>query len=413
MSKLKDLQEERGQIIHESRAILDKADAEKRALTTEEKAKYDELFVKQDDIKSAIEREMRQLEIEREAAAQHVAGAEKRTGSRGETTAANPGTGRASDEYRASFNRYLLGGPGAISAEEYRDLSMGADIAGGFTVAPEQFVSDIIRFVDNMVFIRSEATKFTLNGAGSLGVPSLDADPNDCDWTSELQMGQEDTGMAFGKRSFTPHPLAKQVKISNKLLQQSAVPVESLVMERLGYKFGITEEKAFQLGNGVNQPLGVFVATPDGIDTTRDINSGNTTTSITFDGLIAAKYALKVQYWAKAKWLFNRTTMQQISQLKDGEGQYIWRAAVVQGEPDKLLNLPYMMSEYTPNTMTTGAYVGIIGDFSKYWIVDSLVLQMQRLIELYAATNQIGFIGRKETDGMPVLAEAFARVKLS
>ena len=32
-----------------------------------------------------------------------------------------------------------------------------------------------------------------------------------------------------------------------------------------------------------------------------------------------------------------------------------------------------------PNTFTTGKYVGIIGDFSKYWIVDSLTLRVQRL----------------------------------
>jgi hypothetical protein len=36
---------------------------------------------------------------------------------------------------------------------------------------------------------------------------------------------------------------------------------------------------------------------------------------------------------------------------------------------------------------------------------------VQRLVELYAETNQVGFIGRAEVDGMPVLAEAFARLK--
>ena len=46
------------------------------------------------------------------------------------------------------------------------------------------------------------------------------------------------------------------------------------------------------------------------------------------------------------------------------------------------------------STFTLGLYVGIIGDFSRYWIADSLALQMQRLVELYAATNQVGIIGR-------------------
>ena len=55
----------------------------------------------------------------------------------------------------------------------------------------------------------------------------------------------------------------------------------------------------------------------------------------------------------------------------------------------------------------------MIADFSYYWIADALDMRIQRLVELYAATNQVGFIGRLETDAQPVLAEAFSRVKLA
>jgi HK97 family phage major capsid protein len=74
--------------------------------------------------------------------------------------------------------------------------------------------------------------------------------------------------------------------------------------------------------------------------------------------------------------------------------------------------MPVNMSEYAPSTMTSALYVGILGDFSQYWIADALDMQIQRLVELYAETNQTGFIGRMESDGMPVLEEAFVRVKL-
>jgi HK97 family phage major capsid protein len=83
------------------------------------------------------------------------------------------------------------------------------------------------------------------------------------------------------------------------------------------------------------------------------------------------------------------------------------------GLPDTILDAPYYISEYVPNTFTTGLYVGIIGDMSFYWIADALSLQIQRLVELYAESNQIGLIGRLETDGLPVLEEAFARVTLA
>ena len=80
---------------------------------------------------------------------------------------------------------------------------------------------------------------------------------------------------------------------------------------------------------------------------------------------------------------------------------------------DTILDIPVIMSEYAPNTFTTGLYVGIVGDFSKYVIADALDMTIQVLVELYAATNQNGYISRKETDGMPILGEAFRRVTLA
>jgi len=52
-------------------------------------------------------------------------------------------------------------------------------------------------------------------------------------------------------------------------------------------------------------------------------------------------------------------------------------------------------------------------DRDYYVSADALDMIVQRLVELYAETNQTGFIGRAECDGMPTLAEAFARVKLA
>jgi hypothetical protein len=62
-------------------------------------------------------------------------------------------------------------------------------------------------------------------------------------------------------------------------------------MARLAYKFGVTQEKAYLTGDGNQKPLGVFTASNDGISTGRDVSTGNTTTAITFDGLIEAKVA--------------------------------------------------------------------------------------------------------------------------
>lgn len=411
--KLKALRDKRGQLVADARAIVDKADTEKRALTAEEDTKYKAIFAEQDQVRSSIEREEQLQETERQAAEQALRNKDAKDDKDDKREKGEPEKRgkRDTDEYRAAFGRFLSRGREALSEVEARALQADSDTAGGYTIAPEKFVDQLIKNIDDQVFIRQRATKQRLDSAESLGVPTLAADPADADWTTELATGSEDSTMAFGKRSMTPHPLAKRIKVSNKLLRLNS-GAESLVRARLAYKFGISQEKGFMTGNGVNQPLGVFIASNDGIPTTRDISTGNATTAPTFDGLISAKFGLKAAYWNSADWLFHRDVMAIVAKLKDGDGQYLWRESVRDGEPDRLLGRPVMMSEYSPNTMTTGLYVGILGDFSNYWIVDAIDMQIQRLVELYAETNQVGFIGRLETDGMPVLAEAFVRVKL-
>lgn len=402
--RLKTLREERFKLAGEMRAITDLAEKEKRDLSSEEAAKHKELFGKTETKREQIEAEERQIEVDRSLAKiENVPEKDKKDPDSAEARQAR------------AFQNWLRSGESRLSEQdrkELRALSAGSDPDGGYLVAPQQFVKQLLQAVDNAVFIRQKATKFQLEQSASLGVPSLDSDVADADWTSGLGTGSEDTAMKFGKRELRPNPIAKRLKISKVLMRSSALPIEQIVRQRLAYKFGITEEKAYLTGDGAKKPLGVFTASNDGIGTDRDVSNGNTTTAITFDGLLAAKYSLKGQYWKNAEWLFHRNAVEMITKLKDSYGQYLWRPSVREGEPDRLLGHALNVSEYVPNTFTTGLYVGMFADFSFYWIADALDMQMQVLNELYAETNQIGIIGRKETDGMPVLSEAFARVKL-
>lgn len=406
-NKLKELRDQRGKLVADARAILDKAEAEKRSASAEENGQYDAMLKKVGDLGDEIRRHELLIEAERDAATQVARGIDSAKGeARG--TAADPDV-----EFRTkAFTKLITSGSRSLNDAEVRALQADSDTAGGFLIAPEQFVSGLIKNIDDMVFIRQRATKFSIPTSASLGAASLAADPADADWTTELATGNEDSTMSFGKRALNPHPLAKRLKVSNKFLRMAA-GAEGIVRSRLAYKFGISQEKAFMTGTGVNQPLGVFTASADGVTTARDVSTGNTATSVTFDGLINAKYSLKGQYWNRADWMFHRDVLSQISKLKNGDGDYIWRESVRDGEPDRLLGRPVMMSEYAPNTLTASQYVGILGEFSNYWVADALDFQIQVLNELYAETAQTGFIGRLATDGMPVLAEAFARVKLA
>lgn len=395
----RELLAKRANLVSQARAKLEAVGAEKRDFNAEEQTNYDAIF---DDIAKLD----KQIENYRKLGT--ADDAEYRN-----AQPERPESGQASSPDEEKRNKAWQGflRSGAITPE-LRALQADADASGGYYTSPQQFVNKLIKAVDDLVYIRQWATMNTVTQSQSLGVPSLAADPADSDWTSELGTGSEDSTMAFGKRELAPKPLAKRIKVSNKLLRLSP-DVEGLVISRLAYKFAITYEKACLTGSGANQPLGVFTASSDGISTSRDVSTGNTTTSIQTDGLKEAKYSLKAAYWANAKWIFHRDAVKQLAKLQDDTGRYLWQNSIQLGQPDMLEGVPLFVSENAPNTFTTGLYVGIIGDFSYYWIADALDFSTQRLNELYAATNQTGFIGRMESDGMPVLGEAFARVKLA
>lgn len=407
---LRELMAKRAALMTQARGLVEAAEKENRNLSAEEQVQYDKLLGDALELKTRIDRAAQLAEEERSSGLP-LGGAPKNDPdpAGGESRSDDP---RASTEYRQAFTSFLRGGFGGLGAAEHRALQSDLNTAGGYLVTPMQFVNELIQAMDNAVWIRQWATTFQVPTAQSLGAPSLEADPADPTWTAEIATGTEDSTMAFGRRELLPHPLAKRIKLSNKLLRQ--VPnVETLVRERLAYKFAVTMEAAYMTGNGAGKPLGVFTASNDGIPTTRDVATDNAQTAVTMNGLINAKYGLKGQYWPNARWIFHRDVVKTIAKLVDGNGQYIWRDSVQAGEPDRLLGLPVFLSEYAPNTMTAGLYVGILGDFSYYWIADALDMQVQRLVELYAESNQVGLIGRMESDGMPVLGEAFVRVTLA
>jgi len=429
---MKKMLEKRAQLITQAREIYSKAESENREPTAQEREQFDKLMDAADALKKDADRQARLAEAERELEASRGT----RVGLEDRVTSDDPPE-KMMIELRSSivgdlrrieiprteavikaeetFSRYLRYGSRGLSEVEIRALQKDSDTAGGYLSAPEKFQAELIQSLDNQVFMRQIARVLPpLGSADSLGTPSLDADPADPTWTGELNIGSEDSTMALGKRVMKPYPLAKYIKVSKTLLRRSAISVDAIVRERLAYKFAVTEENAFLNGSGANQPLGVFTASTDGISTSRDVSTGNTTTEIRTDGLKEAKYSLKAQYRKRnCAWIFHRDAVKQIAKLKDGEGRYIWQASLVGGDPDRLLGYPVYESEYAPNTFTTGQYVGILGDFSFYWIVDALTMTIQVLVELYAGANQNGYLARKETDGMPVLEEAFARVTLA
>jgi HK97 family phage major capsid protein len=413
MSKLTDMLQDRFKLVKQAQAIQTKIESEKREWTAEERSQYDKIFADVDGMKDKID-ELQKDEERGKKVTKALEEMEKplKKGIVEDIGVEDRKLGPYdTPEYRKFFSKYLVTGPEARS--EFRGLQMDLDAGGGYTVLPQQFVGELIEATKALCFFRSIAKIYTVTNAESLGLPALVARPSAPTWTSELSIGAFDTAMQYGKRELHPHPLAQGVKISKKLLRTSTLNTDQTVRDQLAYMCAITEENAFLNGNGAGQPLGVFVANSEGIDTNRDISTDNTATAITSDGLINCYFNLRPVYWAQAKWIFHPNAIRNLRKLRGNDGDYLWKAGLSNDRGDTLLNCPVLISEFAPSTFTTGKYVGILGDFSRYVIADALDVTLQVLTELYAGSNENGYLLRKETDGMPVIAEAFSRLTLA
>jgi HK97 family phage major capsid protein len=78
---------------------------------------------------------------------------------------------------------------------------------------------------------------------------------------------------------------------------------------------------------------------------------------------------------------------------------------------DRLLGYPLFTSPYVP-VVAADALPIAFGDFSNYWIADRMGRTVQRLNELYAGNEQIGFISTQRVDGKVILSEGIKLLQM-
>ena len=195
--------------------------------------------------------------------------------------------------------------------------------------------------------------------------------------------------------------------MSNELLNDSVFNLEQYISKEFARRIGTKEEDAFFNGDGAGKPTGI-------LNTTGGAEIGVTAssaTAITADEIIDLFYALNAPYRKNAVWVLNDATVKAVRKLKDGNGNYLWQPALTANTPDMLLGRPVFTSSYVP-TVAAGAKVIAFGDFKYYWIADRQGRNFKKLSELYATTDQTGFVATQRVDGKLILPEAIKVLKM-
>jgi len=305
-----------------------------------------------------------------------------------------PQTGRASNEYREDFKNILRG-----KNPVHNVLSTTPDADGGYLV-PVEFEKRIVMGLHEGNVVRRIAKVITT--AAERKIP-IAATHSIATWTVENSSIPENNP-TFTQKTIDAFKLTNLIRVSMELLQDSMFDLESYIAAEFARAFAVAEEEAFCVGNGLNQPTGIFHASGGEIGVTAG-------TAINTDNLIDLVYSLKSPYRRNAVFLMRDITVSTIRKLKDANGQYLWQPSVQAGEPDRLLGYSLFTSPYVP-TVSSGALPVAFGDFSNYWIADRMGRSVQRLVELFAGQGQIGFIATQRVDAKVILPEGIKLMQM-
>lgn len=280
-----------------------------------------------------------------------------------------------------------------------KSLTLGIDPDGGYTVTPVMsnriitrlFEADPIRQLASVESITTDAIEWM-----------VDYDEAGYGWEAETVAGDETTTPKIFKKRIPVHVLYAKPRVSQTLLEDSAINIENWLSDKVANRFMRGEGAAFVGGNGVGQPRG-FLTYSDydtaGVDQWGRIEQQamGAAAAVTADGFVDVKYRLIEQYLNRASWIMNRLTVAATMQLKDGQGNYIWKPGLAEERHSTILGLDVRMSTSMP-VIAAGALSVAIADWAEaYMVVDRLGITIQR--DPFTQKPMIEFYTRKRVGG--------------
>ncbi|UXC37105.1 phage major capsid protein [Cupriavidus gilardii] len=361
MKRLHEIREAKAGKVAEMRAMLAKAETEKRSLTSDEQSKFD-----------AIKAEITALEGE-EQRAQYIDDLERRmTGQRveggGESLADLERRVSVLDVMRAAMEgRALSGAAAEYHAETERRTGRKAQgvfvpmraleqrvstTASAPELVPTDHRADLyIEPFRNALLARRLGVRVLSNLTGNLSIPKYGTGTT-VGWVAE-NSALTPSDMAFESVSMSPKHAGGITEMSRQLLQQSSPDIEQLVRSDLSAMLAQAIDSAIIMGGGANEP--------DGVLSTAGIQTASLAT-LDWDGVLAMLEKLELANAAAANWLTSpRVKKKLASTLKSASA-----GASYLLERGQMADLPLYSTNQTPEkagTPNTGRL--ILGDWSQ------------------------------------------------
>tara|TARA_Y100000593_G_scaffold60764_1_gene112670 strand:+ start:507 stop:1814 length:1308 start_codon:yes stop_codon:yes gene_type:complete len=289
------------------------------------------------------------------------------------------------------------------SADELKAMQEGTDSEGGFFV-PEDFRTQVIHNTGVPGGVHRPYCTVLTTSLKDGYLPTMGS----VTWAAIAEeAAYGDNTPTVGQVSFTTRKAGGTVKVSNELLEDSAVNLPALLSQIMGEAAGRYEDQQIIEGDGSTEPEGIRTSGTDGSDSAAN-------NAVAIGDFQTWYFNLPAQFRANAVVSTTSSAMAQIAALdvtsSKGNLATATPAATLYGRPTVLFD---GTGWDDATAIATNEEIGCIGDFSNYYLIERIGMSMRRDDSIYVANDQVGFFARNRWDGRVGLADAFRIFKIA
>lgn len=406
MSKIKALTEQRAADLESMKAVLAKAETEKRALNDDEQKEFDTLEKQVTDAAATISR-IKALE----AAEQEEVDGGEGDGGEGEGEGDGEGTretpkARAIREQKeeADFAAYIRA---ASNGQETRALDLGSNGA----IVPKTIANKIIARVYDISPVVEKANIYKTKGTLSIPQYGVDADNSNDD--IQMAYASEFTDLTahqgkFGSVDLGSFLAGALAKVSNSLINNTDIDVVAKVVEIIAQTVARFLEKELLIGtaNKANGTLSLPAA--------QKVTAASAT-AIAADELIDLRNKVKSVFRTDGFYVFHQDTVTKIEKMKDANNQYLFNTNRADGPwSGDVGGYKVYASDALASTLAAGVVAGFfVNPGAALSLRISPDVEIQVLRELFAAQHATGVVAWVDFDTDAENVQAIAQLKMA
>jgi HK97 family phage major capsid protein len=374
---IKQQHEARQKAWHEAKALLDTAAAEKRDLTAEENAKYENISADLDSRAKVIE--TLKADAEREIrAAESMQGFENQ---------ARPVAEVRNEKNDADAIRALARGEIRSFNFEKRDVTKGST---GSPV-PTSFYDQVILLARTVGPMLETSTILNTAGGENLQIPSLSAYSTGTVTSEGNAIGESDpTFNNFVTLGAYKYSFLTQV--SRELVEDAGVDILGFLATQTGNAMGYAVNNALTVGTGTVQPNGIVTQAGSAVT--------GTSLNPTADNLIDLVYSIETvgRRLPGTGFQMNSASIANVRKLKDGAGQYLFTPSLSADARDLLLGYPIFENPAMASAASAAKPV-IFGNLPSYYVRQVGGLKLDRSDDFAFSNDLITFRSTFRVDG--------------